>query len=62
MNTQYITKEDFLDYETVRKSGFHNMFDVQAIELSGLSRSKYVTIMDNYSELKNKYIGDDDDK
>ena len=58
---QDITKEDFLDYETVRKSGFYNMLDPQAVVLSGLGKKKYLTIMDNYSKLKNKYMGDNND-
>ena len=55
-----ITKDEFLDYETVRRSGFYNMFDPQAREMTDLSKSKWVTIIKNYSELKDKYIGDDD--
>lgn len=56
MNT--ITKEDFLDFETVRKSGFLNMLDPKARSLTDLSEFKWVTIIRNYSELKSKYIGD----
>ena len=58
---EQITKEDFLDFETIRKSGFNNMFDPQAIELSGLSKGKWYAIMKNYSELKTKYMGDNND-
>ena len=57
-----ITKDEFLDYETVKRSGFYNMLDSQAREMTDLSREQWVTIIENYSELKNKYIGDDDDK
>ena len=52
-----ITKEDFLDYETVRKSGMHNMMEPQAIALTDLSREQWIIIIKNYSELKNKYLG-----
>ena len=57
---EQIKKDEFLDYETVRRSGFYNMFDPQAREMTDLSKSKWVTIIKNYSELKDKYIGDDD--
>ena len=57
-----ISKDEFLDYETVKRSGFYNMLDSQAREMTDLSREQWVTIIENYSELKNKYIGDDDDK
>ena len=52
-----ITKEDFLDYETVRKSGMHNMMEPQARALADLSREQWIIIIKNYSELKNKYLG-----
>ena len=55
-----ITKDEFLDYETVKRSGFYNMLDSQAREMTDLSREQWVTIIENYSELKNKYIGDSD--
>ena len=57
-----ITKDEFLDYETVKRSGFYNMLDSQAREMTDLSREQWVTIIENYSELKNKYIGDNYDK
>jgi hypothetical protein len=53
-----ITKEKFLAYERVRESGVTNMFDVKMVEqLSGLSKSEIMDIMQNYGELKEKYIG-----
>ena len=55
MNNINITRDEFLDYETVRKSGIYNMFDPQARDLSGLSKDKYITIIRNYSELKEQY-------
>ena len=53
-----ISKDEFLDYETVKRSGFYNMFDRQAREMTDLSEDQWITIIENYSELKNKYIGD----
>ena len=53
-----ISKDEFLDYETVRRSGFYNMLDAQARELSGLSAEKYATIMEHYRKLKTIYMED----
>lgn len=53
-----ISKDEFLDYETVKRSGFYNMLDSQAREMTDLSEDQWITIIENYSELKNKYIGD----
>ena len=56
-----ITKDEFLDYETVKRSGFYNMLDSQAREMTDLSEEQWITIIKNYSELKNKYIGGNDE-
>ena len=53
-----ISKDEFLDYETVKRSGFYNMLDSQSRDITDLSEDKWITIIENYSELKNKYIGD----
>ena len=58
---EQITKDEFLDYETVRKSGYYNMFDPQAREMTDLSRNKWTVIIKNYSELRAKYIGDNNE-
>ena len=58
---QLITKDEFLDYETVRRSGFYNMFDSQAREMTDLSKDQWITIIKNYSELKAKYMGDNNE-
>ena len=51
-----ITKKQFNRYEGVRLSGATNMFDVRNVTaLSGLDKEQIVTIMENYSELKEKY-------
>ena len=52
-----ITKEDFQDYEEVRKSGETNMFDIPTvISLSdNLTRDKIKTIMKNYDKLCEEY-------
>lgn len=53
-----ITKEKFLDYEAIRKSGVTNMFDLQVVvSLSdNLTREDCIEIIKNYEELKEKYV------
>lgn len=52
-----ITKQQFLAYETVRLSGVTNMFDTRVVtKLSELSEAQVLTIMKNYTALKNKYM------
>lgn len=50
-----ISKEDFMAYESVRKSGLYNMFDERAIMISGLSKEKYMFILSNYAALMKTY-------
>jgi|2_EtaG_2_1085320.scaffolds.fasta_scaffold172243_1 hypothetical protein len=50
-----ITKEDFDDYESIRKEGMYNMLSSDAILMSGLDRNVYMEIISNYSELKEKF-------
>lgn len=55
MATQ-ITKQDFLKYVRVQRSGKTNMFDVVVVEsLSGLSRSKIIDIMKNYQDYREQW-------
>ena len=57
METKQINKEEFEAYERVRKSGVTNMFAVSTVcNLSGLDRETVIAIMDNYSELAEKYL------
>ncbi len=47
---------DFIKYLDVQKSGVTNMFDVRNVmALTGLSKEQIIYIMENYSELKEKY-------
>ena len=47
-----ITKEEFMKYEEIRKSGRCNMADSTMVEkFTGLSRSKIFDIMCEYNEL-----------
>jgi hypothetical protein len=51
-----ITKEKFEAYVDVQESGVTNMFDVRTVGmLSGLDREEIMAIMQDYSNLKEKY-------
>ena len=53
-----ITRRDFELYEQVRISGITNMMAIDRVQdLSGLSRTTILAIMDNYSDLMEKYPG-----
>jgi len=54
-----ITKEKFLAYVGVQKSGVTNMFNVSnVVALSGLERDEVMEIMRSYGELSDKYGGE----
>ena len=56
MNKDDITKEDFEAYEEVRQSGVTNMFMASKVsELSGLSKTQILAIMQDYSYLNTKF-------
>lgn len=48
-------KKMYIAYEEVRLSGAVNMFDQFAIKLTGLTKEQYFWVMNNYTELKNKF-------
>ncbi len=48
-------KSDLFSYEVVRQQGKYNMLDPNARELTGLSKERYIYIIENYSELMQKY-------
>ena len=51
-----ITQDEFAAYEDVRISGVTNMFNVSVVsDYSGLSRDKIITIMQNYTDLNDRY-------
>ena len=52
-----ITKEEFELYLDVQSSGLYNMFDPIARAMAGLSKTKWVTIMEYYDDLCDKYGG-----
>ena len=56
-----LTKEQFMQYRDVQDSGMFNMFTPQAREMTDLSRDEWLYIIKNYSELKEKYEGGQND-
>ena len=50
-----VTKGQFLIYKAVQESGMFNMFDPRARELTGLDKGTYLTILEKYNELEDKY-------
>ena len=58
-----ITKDEFMAYERVRRSGVINMFAVSVVmKISELSKEKVLKIMENYSELAEKYLKKGEEK
>ena len=57
MNKPKCTKEEFLKYEEVRKSGVTNMFAVKTVEsLTGLTQLKISNIMTYYKQYCKIYL------
>ena len=52
-----INKDKFSQYRDIQDSGMFNMYDPRAREMTSLSRSEWIYILKNYSELKEKYEG-----
>lgn len=50
-------KEKLLQYELVRLNGRFNMIDIRARLLVGLSKEEYNYIIENYTQLMQKYPG-----
>jgi len=52
-----VTKEEFMSYENVRRSGVTNMFNVNyVVQLSGLSKEMCLDIMKNYGQYADVYL------
>ena len=56
-----ITKEQFEDYRSIQDSGMFNMFDPNARACTDLSKNEWMTIIENYDELSDKYEGEDNE-
>ena len=50
-----VTKEQFQAYVTIQTSGAYNMFDPRARAATGLNKGTYLTILEKYNELEDKY-------
>lgn len=57
MNIEDITKGEFQAYEEVRKRGRFNMYDPNALRLTGLDKETYLGIMKYYTELCERFPG-----
>ena len=47
-----VTKEDFLEYLAIQESGMFNMLDPRARQITLISKSDWIYIIKNYSDLK----------
>lgn len=56
-----VTMEEWIQYRAIQDSGMFNMFDPQAREMTNISRDKWIKIIKNYSELKEKFEGGDNE-
>ena len=55
-----VTEKEFKAFLKVQKSGMYNMYDPEAIRKTGLDKDTYITVMKNYSTLKEKYEKEED--
>ena len=54
-----ISREEFLAYEDIRRSGVTNMWDVTYVsEVTGIPHDKVLIMMAHYGELAKKYLGE----
>jgi len=44
--------EDWTSYERVRLCGLYNMFDPRARDMVGLTKERYIFILENYSDIR----------
>ena len=45
---------DWRTYERVRLTGHYNMFDPRVREMTGLTRERYIFILENYSGIQDQ--------
>ena len=53
-----ITKQMFLEYEKIRKSGKYNMYNPEARRLTSMSIKEWQTIMRDYDKLAKSWLKD----
>lgn len=54
-NDRIITREDFLRYEEVRKSGKYDMLMHEAQKATGLTEDQYIALRIHYAEIAEAY-------
>jgi hypothetical protein len=54
--TRYSDRDiiDWRTYERVRLCGTYNMFDPRAIDMTGLTRERYIFILENYCSIQDQ--------
>ena len=50
-----ITKDQFEEYVSIQKLVYFNMWDPRAREMTSLTEEEWLTIIKNYSKLKEKW-------
>lgn len=49
-------KEAFLSYEKHRLEGKYNIYDLEFLEVTGLTKDQWTYIVNNYNKLKQLYL------
>ena len=52
-----INEDQWDEYRDIQDSGLYNMFDPNARAMTSLSKSEWIYILKNYSELKEQFEG-----
>ena len=55
----FFSKEELNDFERyvkVQKSGKYNMFDPRARQQTGLTKERFLFVIENYSNMNTKYL------
>ena len=60
-NNNEVTMDEWIQYRAIQDSGMFNMFDPQAREMTDVSRDKWLQIIKHYSELKEKFEGENNE-
>jgi len=55
MSNVVVTRDDFIAFAKVRRSGEYNMLDSNARHMAGLSKEKWDEIIRQYNKFEKKY-------
>ena len=58
MSDVVVTRDDFIAFAKVRRSGEYNMLDSNARHMAGLSKEKWDEIIRQYNKFEKKYKED----